>query len=188
MRAKERAGIEIGLDIDSNVLGRSDLIRKGINLIHDDGISYLEKYPFEGHEVVYCDPPYLPITRKRASVYRHDLSENDHLRFLDVISKLNAKILISGYDNQIYREYLKGWNVYSFSSKAHDGIRQEYLWYNYDVPSKLHDYRYLGSNFRERQTIRRRLQRIQSRLSSLSTHERSFILQWLQNMECTYAD
>lgn len=179
MRAKKRATVEYGVDLDARALSLSDLKKDGIRLFCEDGISFLDNYPFEGHEVVYCDPPYYPKTRKRKRVYRYDLSHDDHVRLLNSLTQLNAQIIISGYDNEIYRQYLRDWHVYTYLCKAHDGLRKEYLWHNFPSPRQLHDYRYLGSNFRERQTIKRRLERIKRRLGELSEQERSFLLEWL---------
>lgn len=181
MKSKIRSDVEIGLDLDERLLNNEKLINLGVRLINDDGIEFLENYSFKGHEVIYCDPPYLPSTRKRERVYRHDLDEASHIRFLDIITKTNAKIIISGYDNEIYRNYLEKWCLYKYQAKAHDGIREECLWYNFKKPEKLHDYRYLGNNFRERQTIQRRLTRMVNRLEKLSPQERSFLSEWLSS-------
>lgn len=179
MRAKKRAEMEIGIDLDKRALEMSNLKGIGVQLIHDDGISFLENYPFEGHEVVYCDPPYYRDVRKRHRVYKYDFGHNDHIRFLSIATQLNARIIISGYGNDIYREYLNDWRVYTYPSKAHDGLRDECLWYNFPRSHELHDYRYLGSNFRERQNIKRRIERIKRRLGDLPYQERSLILEWL---------
>lgn len=188
MKAKKRAKVEIGVDMDKRALEMSDLSNMGVRLISGDGISFLENFPFEGDEVVYCDPPYYPNTRKRDRVYRFDLGHQDHIRFLDLITQLNTQVIISGYDNDIYRQYLSDWHLYTYSSKAHDGLREECLWYNFPSPCQLHDYRYLGSNFRERQTIRRRLERMKRRLDQLTAQERSMLLEWLNIRENPNAD
>ena len=179
MKAKRRAETEFGVDLDKRALEMSNLKDAGIQLIHDDGIDFLEKYPFEGHEVVYCDPPYYPDVRKRHQVYRFDFEHHDHIRFLDLVTQLNARIIISGYANDIYRQYLNDWHLYTYPSKAHDGLRVECLWYNFPSPCELHDYRYLGFNFRERQTIQRRLARMKRRLDELTDQERALLLEWL---------
>ena len=179
MKAKRRSEIEFGIDLDYRALELSNLINTGIHLVQGDGIGFLEKYPFEGDEVVYCDPPYYPEVRKRSRVYRFDFDHFEHVRFLELVSGLNARIIISGYEHKIYNQYLKSWNVRTFKAKAHDGIREERLWFNFTLPTKLHDYRYLGSNFRERQAIQRRISRIKNRLSNLTAQERSFLQEWL---------
>ena len=188
MKAKKRAQVEFGVDLDKRALKLSNLKNAGVRLIHDDGISFLKSFPFEGHEVVYCDPPYHPKTRKRDRVYKYDFDQRDHIRFLNLVTRLQARIIVSGYENEIYHRHLNGWHTYIYSCKAHDTLRKECLWYNFPRPNQLHDYRYLGSNFRERQTIRRRLERIKFRLNKLTNQERSFLLEWLTAQVNTGAD
>jgi site-specific DNA-adenine methylase len=187
MRAKLSSRVEVGIDLDENVLAASELRMRGATLLCTDGISYLERYPFEGHEIVYCDPPYFPSTRRRKQVYRFDATEADHERMLSIVTRMKAKVLLSGYDNDVYRRRLTDWNVHRFLSKAHDGVREECIWYNYGTPNVLHDYRYLGADFRERQTIKRRLSRLQRRIESLPELEQAFIRQWLLSKEGGYA-
>lgn len=180
IRNKSRAKTEIVLDLDGRVLGDKFFVQNCITTLNQDAIPFLKNYPFEGHEVVYCDPPYLPSSRKRERVYKFDLSEADHSAFLDVVSRINAKVIVSGYESDLYSERLKAWNFYSFNAKAHDGIRKECLWFNFTKPESLHDYSHLGSNFRERQTIKRRIERMKSRISELTPQERALLLSWLE--------
>lgn len=187
IRSKKPASLDIGIDLDNRITSNQEIFHETIKLINEDGISFLESYNFEGHEVIYCDPPYLPSTRKQKRVYKYDLDEAAHLRLLDVLVSINANIIISGYSSPLYEETLNNWNLYTYRAKAHDGIRDECLWYNFKKPEKLHDYRYLGDNFRERQTIQRRLDRTLSRLESLTPQERSFISEWLLSKGATNA-
>ena len=46
--------------------------------------------------------------------------------------------------------------------------------------SRLHDSRYLGETFRDRQTIQRRQARLRSRIDSMNALERHELLQWMQ--------
>lgn len=188
MRAKRRAHLEIGVDFDGQALERSGLDELGVHLIHGDGFRFLKHFPFQVDDVIYCDPPYFPLSRKRRRVYRHDLSEERHQELLKLLKGLSARVIISGYESDLYCHELRDWQVYEYWSKAHDGRRQERLWYNYPEPQELHDYRYLGSNYRQRQDIRRRLDRIKGRLSRLSTLERSYLSQWLSSTGGESAD
>ncbi len=56
----------------------------------------------------------------------------------------------------------------------------EYLWMNYDAPDRLHDYRYLGDDFRERERIKRKKQRWVARLERMDGLERKAILWAIQ--------
>jgi DNA adenine methylase len=144
-----------------------------------DALQFLASRKFGREEIVYCDPPYLPSTRRRDRVYRYDYAREDHESFLEVVRGLACNVLISGYPSKMYDTRLKHWNTHTFAAKAHDGPRMEKLWFNYDPPDRLHDSRYLGTNYRERQTFRRRIDRFKRRISSLSSQEQHCLSEWL---------
>ena len=50
---------------------------------------------------------------------------------------------------------------------------------NYAPPTKLHDSRYLGNNYRERQTVARRRSRLYNRIDQMEPIERGELIQWL---------
>ena len=52
----------------------------------------------------------------------------------------------------------------------------EWLWFNFPAPVALHDYRYLGEDFRERERIKRKKQRWVNRLHTMPTLERRALL------------
>lgn len=82
---------------------------------------------------IYLDPPYLPEIRKKYQ-YVHEMTEEDHVELLEKIIQHPAKILISGYDSELYQKYLKGWYVCSINTRAERGIkRREMLWANYNM-------------------------------------------------------
>jgi hypothetical protein len=59
---------------------------------------------------------------------------------------------------------------------THGGPRTEWLWCNFPEPIALHDYRYLGVGFRERERIKRKKQRWTDRLHRLPLLERRALL------------
>lgn len=182
LRHKKPANASIGVDRDPAVV-RSwrHLFPSLASYVEADAVDFLASQRFTGDELVYCDPPYLPATRRRARVYKHDYAERDHLRLLEALQKLPCRVVISGYASDLYDECLTGWNSLTYPAKAHDGIRQEKIWFNFDPPARLHDSRYLGRDFRERQTIKRRLHRLQRRISTLSPQEQRLLSQWLDD-------
>ena len=172
MRNKKASIIQIGIDIDTAVIERWKPKRNSIcELINDDAISALQTLALDDDTVIYADPPYLPMTRRRLKVYKHDYSESDHAIFLDYIRSTPCKIIISGYYSDLYSNMLKGWNVHKFKSKTHTELREEYIWYNFEKPTRLHDYSYVGVNFREREKIKRKRERIITKLKSMSLIE-----------------
>lgn len=55
-------------------------------------------------------------------------------------------------------------------------LTPEWLWYNFATPVELHDYRYLGDNFRERERIKRKKTRWTARLARMPALERQALL------------
>jgi hypothetical protein len=47
---------------------------------------------------------------------------------------------------------------------------------NYEAPVELHEYRYLGNNFRERERIKRKTKRWTAKLQSMPILERQALL------------
>jgi len=178
MRHKRPALKNIGIEID---IIAHNALNTDVNFesICGNAFDYLKNYSFTGDEVVYCDPPYYPTTRSRDRVYRYDFNDEDHRKLLTLLKSLPCKILLSGYDNDLYHQELSEWSKYEFTAKAHNGIRKESIWYNYPQPTKLHDPRYMGENFRERQNIKRRIDRLKQKIGNLSLPEQSAIRDWL---------
>src|SRR5579871_155331 len=180
LRHKKPASKSVAIDRDPTVI---EQWRNGFpalaSYIQADALEFLSSNHFRGDEVVYCDPPYLPSTRRRTRVYRYDYDSNDHERLLKVLRGLPCRIVISGYPSHLYDVRLHDWNAYTFPAKSHCGMRLEKLWFNFDPPKQLHDSRYLGNDFRQRQTYRRRMDRLRRRIVSLSSPEQHFLWEWL---------
>ncbi len=180
LRHKAPARASIAIDVDPKVIVWWRRHYPSLaTFIAGDALAVLRSYPFTGAEVIYCDPPYLPSTRKRSRVYANDLTESDHIELLSVLKRLPCRVAISGYSSQLYETELRGWNEIRFSAKAHNGLRVESLWMNYPIPDDLHDPRFLGHNFRQRQDVRRRMNRLQDRISRLSKPEQHALATWL---------
>ncbi len=90
----------------------------------------------------YWDPPYLLGTRT-GKQYKHEMSDVDHEELLKIALKCKAKIMISGYESELYNNYLKEWEKRYFKSCAeHGGSRQEVVWMNYrqDIQMSIEDF------------------------------------------------
>lgn len=82
---------------------------------------------------MYIDPPYLHGTRKNY-LYRYEMKDTEHIELLNMITVHPGKILLSGYDNELYDNMLRGWKKVSKKTHAEAGIeRTETLWMNYDI-------------------------------------------------------
>lgn len=177
MRYKLPAEINIGLDVDPAVTRLWNDIG-GIHVLCEDAILYLTNYTFKGDEFLYVDPPYLASTRRSGrAIYKNEYTREGHIKLLSVLVNLPCKVMVSGYWSDLYADYLNDWRRMSFSVRVRSGqSATEWVWMNYPEPVELHDYRYLGDSFRERERIRRRIERWKSKLDSLPDVEKNALI------------
>lgn len=157
---------------------------EGPMLLLGCGIRFLETFPLIGDEVVYADPPYrISARRSQDRIYKHEMDRDDHTRLLCVLSRLPCTVLLSGYRTRQYDEALKDWRRIDYQVMTHGGPMMESLWINREAPPSLHDFRYLGKDFRERERITRKVTRWTDRLRSLGPLERQAILSALRALD-----
>lgn len=157
----------------------------GIHLLNTDGIQYLNQllqgdaFKDKPDKVfIYCDPPFLMETRKdQCTRYKFEFTLADHTTFLDVATRLPFNVAISHNQNDLYDKYLKSWRKIEYQAQTRRGIATEILYMNYPEPEELHEYTYLGKDFRERERIRKKLKRHVEGLKRLPVYERNAILQ-----------
>lgn len=82
--------------------------------------------------LVYADPPYVLSTR-HGKQYRYELDDQGHSALLDVLLVHRGPVVLSGYDNDIYRDRLKGWRREETVCYTQVGSRkQEVVWMNFE--------------------------------------------------------
>jgi len=182
MRNIKPAKLSYGVELDELTYQkwRGSTEKPGINIIKGDGISWLKKYEWQGDEFVYCDPPYMMETRTGGKIYNHEMTNKQHEDLLTTLLTMSAggvKIMVSGYWSKLYKEKLNGWRLMQFEAMTRGGLKTESVWMNYKEPDQLHDYSFLGDGFRERERIKRKIQRHVSRLNSLPLLERLAIIE-----------
>lgn len=86
---------------------------------------------------MYLDPPYVLGTRS-GKQYMHEMTDAEHEELLQMIIQSRAKIMISGYETDMYNDYLSGWEKRQFSSCAEHGKpRIETVWMNYKADLQM---------------------------------------------------
>ena len=106
-------------------------------VLNRDGIRLMERYS-SPNVFMYCDPPYHQSTRTSVR-YDVDMDDKKQIEFLETCLKSEAKLLISGYDCDIYEEYLvnKGgfkkiqFDVNTMTGAYKKKTKTETLWKNY---------------------------------------------------------
>lgn len=178
MRHKRPAKKNIALDLDGSNLINS--FGFPIQFLESDAIQFLEDYSFDGSEFVYLDPPYLKETRKSRNKYIYECDEKHHEKLIEVIKKMPCSVMISGYMSDLYRSELGSWATMAYITRDRSGDEvQENVWMNYPDPISLHDYRFVGSDFRERERIKRKHERLKNKIISLPGYEREHLLKEL---------
>ena len=185
MRLKRPARRSIGVDPDSKIIEAWRGVEfPGLSLHCGDGIKFLKSYRWRGDEFVYCDPPYpFEVRAGKHKLYRFEMTERQHRELLEVIKTIPARVAISSYWSSMYAEALAGWRTVSFQAVKRNGeVATEWLWMNYGEPLELHDYSYLGSDYRERERIKRRCRRWEKRLREMPALERYAIMKALEGV------
>ena len=106
-------------------------------ITNKDGINLIKKY--DNPDVfIYCDPPYEHSTRTTAR-YKVDMDREKQIEFLQTVIESKSKILISGYNCELYSELdNNGFKRIDFKVNTVDGTHKpktktESLWFNYQM-------------------------------------------------------
>lgn len=162
--------------------------RADLTVLNGDAVPFLKNYQWQGDEFIYLDPPYVLSTRTKKSIYKFEMSDEDHRELISVLTTMSdrgIKFILSGYRNAIYDDAarLNGWRTIDFQAMTRRGLRTETVWFNYDIPARLASYDYVGRDFRERERIKRKVNRWIERLKQLPAIERAALLSAMQDLE-----
>ncbi len=181
LRRKRPARENIAVECDPAAIAalRGKALGRSCEIVQASVFRWLEEHRdrLDGRTLIYADPPYLIHTRRsRARMYRHELSYADHWRLLRVLKQLPAMVMISGYASQLYQSVLGDWRTASRIVTTRRGLATECIWMNYAEPLELHDYRFLGDGFRQREKICRQKARWVRRLARMTGLQRQALL------------
>ena len=101
---------------------------------HKDIMDILNKYDAE-NVFLYLDPPYVHSTRKSTARYNQEMTDEQHEAMLEKVISMKSKIMISGYDCELYDKYLQNWEKIKFESPNVFSESTEVIWMNY-LPKK----------------------------------------------------
>jgi DNA adenine methylase len=90
--------------------------------------------------VFYCDPPYLHETRATVGEYDHEMTDQQHMDLLELLSVIEGKFLLSGYFSRLYDDFARecGWHMVAFelpNNSAGGAVKRrmtECVWTNFD--------------------------------------------------------
>jgi len=109
---------------------------KNIDVMNCDGTDLIKSIK-DSSDIIYCDPPYLHSTRVARQTYEVEMSEQDHINLAKTLLASPCRVLLSGYDNELYQDFFKDWRCEKQLIVNHSGqnkkkqMRQECLWLNF---------------------------------------------------------
>ncbi len=188
---KRPATSSIVIDADGGVADRWSTIAAsggmaGLTVHHGDARSIIASYGERIHSgwLIYADPPYVRSSRRSsAPIYRHEMTDEEHVELIHLLRSLPAKVMLSGYRCELYDARLVGWRRIDFRAMTRAGPAIESLWCNFPADAERHEFTYLGANYRERERIKRKRLRWRSRLAAMPALERRAILEELTALE-----
>jgi len=107
-----------------------------VMVLHRDGVELMKDWDSD-NVFMYLDPPYVQSTRNSNTRYTVEMTDDEHEKFIDTCIESKAKLLISGYDNELYDRLTdNGFTKISFTVNTVTGTREpktkvETLWKNY---------------------------------------------------------
>jgi len=129
-------------EVKSRLLAMHSRLR-GVSVLNRDWKEVVEKYDGE-RTLFYLDPPYVLSTRPNSEgIYAYEMSDEEHEELVDICLRLKGKVMLSGYQNEIYRRLEEsGWVRFDkevslrsrvVGKEQEKGKRVESVWLNYKV-------------------------------------------------------
>ena len=107
-----------------------------VQIEHMDALRLIERYNVP-EALIYLDPPYVLSSRKSGALYRYEMDNEGQKRLLELITRSRAKIILSGYENELYNTMLKGWfQDRTLSQTTSTEKATEIIWMNYEPPCR----------------------------------------------------
>jgi len=180
LQTKTLSARNIAFEVDQSVYSTWAHRQTEFNLeIHNK--SFIEHWPLIAKKLplplcfVYLDPPYLQTTRSSSHRYKHEMTIDDHKRLLELVHTVKTNYMISCYDNALYTEILSDWRKESTTAMTRGGVRLETIYMNYPA-DPTGETLYAGSNFTDRQRIKRKVGRMVKKIMSMSALDRACVL------------
>ena len=198
---KKPARWSFGNELDFDVYWKWRNEKTGKDIINfflsnENAFDYLKRFLPESQlksqnpkdSLIYLDPPYLKsVRRSHRQIYRCELMEDEeHTKLLELLLKLPQNVMISGYDSDLYNDLLSTWRKVSFTGISRAGATIETVWLNFPEPMELHDYSFLGENYRTRLDIKRKKERWINKLKKMNPQERYAFLAAFEELRTSY--
>ncbi len=112
------------------------VLHRGVQIENRPAVDVIERFNYP-NVLTYIDPPYVLSTR-HGKQYRYELEDKGQNELLDVVLGHKGAVMLSGYDNELYNDRLKGWHREETECRSQVGSRKrEVLWMNFEPVQQL---------------------------------------------------
>ena len=104
---------------------------RGVQIENRPAVELIQRFNYY-NVLIYADPPYVLDTR-HGRQYRCEMDDKDQKDLLDVLLEHKGMVLLSGYDNALYNDRLRGW--YREETTCYSQVcskKKEVLWMNFE--------------------------------------------------------
>lgn len=82
---------------------------RGVYLENSDAVEVMQRWDAVD-ALHYVDPPYVGESRTEGlRGYAHEMEDADHVRLAECLHGLKGRVIVSGYQSDLYEELFKGW-------------------------------------------------------------------------------
>lgn len=106
---------------------------QGVTIENKDYRDVIDQHD-SNETLIYLDPPYVHSTRNMQrgnAAYAFEMTEQDHADMAEKLKNIKGMAVISGYDNDLYKDLFNGWHKVERKAFADGAVeRVECLWLN----------------------------------------------------------
>lgn len=130
--------------------------------------------------LAYFDPPYMMQARRsKGARYHREWSDEDHIAFFEMARRLECLMVVSHLPCPEYSDAFSDWHTFTFTNYTQGGPQVEQVWCNFEPTPDLHEFTYIGDNFRQREQFKRQFEIIRRRFDALPPAARLALLAML---------
>lgn len=109
---------------------------RGVQIENKPASDLIRRFNY-ANVLIYADPPYVLSTR-HGRQYRHEMDDRQQDELLDVLTARKGPVLLSGYDNDLYNDRLRGWHKEATTCYSQVCSRKkEVLWMNFKPQKQM---------------------------------------------------
>ena len=109
---------------------------RGVQIENKPAAEAIQRFNYP-NVLIYADPPYV-LSARHGKQYRCEMDDMGHDVLLDVLIAHKGPVILSGYDNDLYKNRLRGWHREETTCYSQVCSRKrEVLWMNFEPVIQL---------------------------------------------------